>query len=115
MVGFMFGIFFSIWFNTIISRRANEAFGYRDAVIAGLLVLFLLLGAGRRGFVSQLFARVTDVKLPGGAELSLKSVGEESTSETSHYTLVPPSSTMLTSGGLRILKDIPAAIRRDPL
>jgi hypothetical protein len=29
----MFGIFFSIWFNTIISRRANEAFGYRDAVI----------------------------------------------------------------------------------
>ena len=33
LVGFMFGIFFSIWFNTIISRRANEAFGYRDAVI----------------------------------------------------------------------------------
>lgn len=31
--GFMFGIFFSISFNTIISRRANEAFGYRDAVI----------------------------------------------------------------------------------
>jgi hypothetical protein len=29
----MFGIFFSISFNTIISRRANEAFGYRDAVI----------------------------------------------------------------------------------
>lgn len=124
--GFMFGIFFSYWIISVFWRGRAAAPTYKEYVALGLLIVFALLGLGRQIGISDLLARLSGMKLPGGAEVSFYNTRRDDIgTDTALAALVPPSmstsnnsssnSVPDTSSGLTLMAQSSGNIQRDAL
>jgi hypothetical protein len=125
--GIVFGSVFAYWLRSIF-RRSSQDIEYEnqnrktELVLGGILLLFLMYSLGSLGAISGILTQIT-ATLPGGVAVSMTpNSNSKNSKDTALATLVPPSASSSsgfgapdTSGGLRILRDLPGAIARDAL
>jgi hypothetical protein len=122
--GVVFGLLFSYWLSSILNRDpkgTDKATYFREGVIGGLLLIFLLLGIGGQDAIVNLISRVTNVKV-GSAELTLAAASDRDRgSQTALAAVYPPSAAILpytspdTSSGLGLILKLGDFVKRDAL